>query len=124
VFVWENLAFPKPESNFFLGIFNAIGTVADVAADVNSEVSADSTGGRGKWISSAENGSPSLDGITALPHHSDDRSAQHIGNETREERLFREIGIVLLEMLLGRRDELDGSKLVAALFKAADDGTN
>ena len=71
------------------------------------------------------------------------------GNETREERLFGEIGIVLLKMLLGRRDELDGSKLVTihfvfskisvghigsqliktsvsipALFKAADDGTN
>lgn len=39
MFVRENLAFPKPESNFFLGIFNAIGTVADVAADVLATIS-------------------------------------------------------------------------------------
>jgi hypothetical protein len=33
--------------------------------------------------------------------------------QTREERLLGEVGIVLLELLLGGSDQLDGDKLVA-----------
>lgn len=33
--------------------------------------------------------------------------------QTREERLIGEVGIVLLELLLGGSDQLDGNQLVA-----------
>lgn len=35
------------------------------------------------------------------------------GNETWEERLLLQVGVVLLEVLLGGGDELDGGELVA-----------
>lgn len=39
----------------------------------------------------------------------------HTGDQTLEEGLLRKVGVVLLEVLLGRRDELDGSKLVTVV---------
>ena len=75
--------------------------------------------------------SASLDCVTAFPDHSNDRTAQHIYlnvsarptkplvdlhtcDKALEERLLREIGIVLLEMLLGGSDELQSNQLVSA----------
>jgi hypothetical protein len=42
-------------------------------------------------------------------------------DETGEEGLIAQIGVVLLEVLLGGGDELDGGELEAALLEAADD---
>jgi hypothetical protein len=39
--------------------------------------------------------------------------SRRTGNETLEERLLGEVGVVLLEVLLGGGDELDGDELEA-----------
>jgi hypothetical protein len=49
------------------------------------------------------------------------RGRGRTGDETLEEGLVLQILVVLLEVLLGWSDELDGSELVASLFKSADD---
>ena len=41
----------------------------------------------------------------------------HTGDETLEERLVAEIGIMLLEVLLGGSHELDGDELVATMHQ-------
>ena len=74
-----------------------------------------------------------LDDLTALPDHGSNGTAQHVwtqmlafesqvphnisrvltGDEGRVERLASKVLVVLLEVLLGGSDELDGSKLKA-----------
>lgn len=46
---------------------------------------------------------------------------QLTGNETLEEGLVAQVGVVLLEVLLGGGDELDGLELEATLLEAGDD---
>jgi hypothetical protein len=46
------------------------------------------------------------------------------GNQAGEEGLVAQVGVVLLEVLLGGSDELDGGELEAAVLEAGDDGTN
>ena len=43
---------------------------------------------------------------------------QRTGNETLEEGLVAQVGVVLLEVLLGGRDELDGRQLEAVMLSA------
>lgn len=45
----------------------------------------------------------------------------HTGDQALEERLGAQVLVVLLEVLLGWGDELDGSELEATLLKAGDD---
>jgi hypothetical protein len=46
------------------------------------------------------------------------------GDQSGEEGLAGKVGVVLLEVLLSGADELDGSKLEAAVLEAGDDGAN
>jgi hypothetical protein len=90
----------------------------------NGEVTTDGARGGGKRVGGTEDDTAGLDGVTALPDHGADGARGHVGNETGEERLAGEVGVVGLEVLLGGGDELDGSKLEAALLEALDDGAD
>jgi len=46
---------------------------------------------------------------------------QHTGDQALEEGLVAQVLVVLLEVLLGGCDELDGGELVASPLEAADD---
>lgn len=46
--------------------------------------------------------SASLNSVSAFPNHSTNRTAQHVGDETLEEGLLREIFVVLLKVLFRR----------------------
>lgn len=120
----ENLALLEPQSDFLLGALNGVRAVADVTADINGVVTADGARGRGEGVGGTEKNTTGLDGITALPDHGADGTAVHVVDEASEEGLVLEVGIVLLEVLLAGGDELDGSKLVAAVLEAGDDGAN
>ena len=68
----------EPESNLLLGVLNAVGAVADVAADIEGEVAADGARGGGKGIGGTEDGTASLDSVTAFPNHGADGAGGHI----------------------------------------------
>ncbi|KAI6762794.1 hypothetical protein HG530_008774 [Fusarium avenaceum] len=89
----DNLTLLEPESNLLLSVLDGVGTVADVAADVDGEVATDGAGGRGKGVGGTEDGWISLDGVTALPDHGADGARVHVLNETSEERLASEISV-------------------------------
>lgn len=138
----------EPESNLLLGGVDGVGAVADVAADVllrekllkdctdrssklkgmsrtyNGEVTTDGAGGGGKRVGGTEDDTAGLDGVTALPDHGADGAGGHVGDETREEGLAGEVGVVGLEVFLGGGDELDGRELEAAVLEALDDGAD
>jgi hypothetical protein len=59
----DNLTLLEPESNLLLGVLDGVGTVADVAADVDGEVATDGAGGRGKGVGSTEDGWISLETV-------------------------------------------------------------
>jgi hypothetical protein len=52
------------------------------------------------------------------------RNWQRTGNQAVEEGLASKVLVVLLKVLLGRGDELDGSELEATVLEARDDGAN
>lgn len=52
----QNLALLEPESNLLLGVLDAVGAVADVAAGLQAVVAADGARGRGKGVGGAEDG--------------------------------------------------------------------
>jgi hypothetical protein len=54
--VADHVAILEPESDLLLGVLDAVGAVADVAADIDGEVAADGTRGRGKRIGGTEDG--------------------------------------------------------------------
>lgn len=114
----------EPEGNLLLGVLDAVGTVADVAADVDSEVTTDGAGSGGKRVGGTEDGTAGLDDITALPDHGADGAAEHVGNKTLEEGLVGEVGVVLLKLGLRRRDQLHGNELEATVLEARDDGAD
>lgn len=49
-----DLTLLEPESNLLLGVLDAVGTVADVAANVNGEVTTDGTGGGSQGVGGTE----------------------------------------------------------------------
>lgn len=54
--VADNLRVLEPESNLLLGVLDGVGTVADVAADVDGVVATDGAGGRGQGVGGTEDG--------------------------------------------------------------------
>jgi len=84
-FPLENLTLLEPESDFLLGILDTVGTVADVASDIDGIVTTDGTWERVFWVGGTEDGTAGLDSITTFPNHGEDRSAQHVLDESWEE---------------------------------------
>lgn len=80
---------------------------------IDGEVTTNGTRGRGQGVGGTEEHTANLYGVTTLPDHGSDGTAQHVLNQTGEEGLVLEIGIVGLEVLLGGGDELEGNQLVA-----------
>lgn len=60
----------------------------------------------------------SLDGVTSLPDHTDDGARVHVADETGEEGLGREVGVVLLEVVLAGGSHLQADELYREQGKA------
>lgn len=120
----ENITLLEPKSNFLLGVLDTVGTVADVASDIDGIVTTDGTWEGVLWVGGTKDGTTSLDGITTFPDHGANGTAQHVVDESWEEWLGGEVGIVLLEVLLARADKLDGSELESARLETRDDGAD
>ena len=74
----DQLAGREPEGDLLLGVLDAVGAMADIAADIDSVVTTDGAGSRGQGVGSTQDGAASLDGVLALPDHGADGAAQHV----------------------------------------------
>ena len=92
-------ALREPQSNLLLGRLDGIGSVADVASDVNAKITANGARGRVGRVGSTKHDTTSLDGVQALPHHAAHRAGEHVLNQSGEELLATEVSVVLLEKL-------------------------
>jgi hypothetical protein len=108
---------------------------------IDGEVTTDGARSRGQGVGGAEEDTAGLDGVTALPDHGGNGTAQHVCiilwsaisrvfedrsewlahtlNQTGEEGLLLQVGVVGLEVLLGGGDELQGDQLVARQTRSA-----
>lgn len=99
---------------------NRVRSVGAVGSSLESVVATDGAGDGVLGVGGAEHNAARLDGIESLPSHADNGAGKHVLDERREERLGREVLVVLLEVLLGRRGELEGNELEATLLEARD----
>lgn len=83
-----------------VGGLDGVGTVADVAADLDAEVSADGSGKGVLGVGLAQHDATGLDGIESLPDHGADGTGGHVLDETGEERLAAQVGVVLPQVVL------------------------
>ena len=97
--VFGELLWLEPQGNFLLSGFDGIGSVADVTPDLNAVVTADGTGLGVLGVGLAKHYAASLDDASSLPHHGHDGSRSHVLDESREERLGGQVGVVLLQKL-------------------------
>jgi hypothetical protein len=117
-------ALGEPKSDLLLGGLDGIRSVADVASHVDAEVATDSARGRVSRVGGTKHDTASLDGVEALPHHAAHRARQHVLDESREELLASQVGVVLLQVLLSRGSQLHGLQLEALGLEASDDIAN
>jgi len=87
----------EPECNLLLSVLDAVGAVADVAANRQAVIATDGARGRGKGVGGTEDGwkeflsvkdksceemvmhtAASLDSVKTLPDHGDDGAAVHV----------------------------------------------
>jgi len=122
--VFGELLWLEPQGNFLLSGFDGIGSVADVTPDLNAVVTADGTGLGVLGVGLAKHDAASLDDASSLPHHGHDGSGSHVLDESREERLGGQVGVVLLQKLFISLHEFHGNELESLLLKSLDDFTN
>ena len=97
--VFGELLWLEPQGNFLLSGFDGIGSVADVTPDLNAVVTADGTGLGVLGVGLTKHNAASLNDASSLPHHGHDGSGSHVLDESREERLRGQVGVVLLQKL-------------------------
>merc|ERR1719409_845133 len=114
-------ALGEPKGDLGIGGLDGVGTVADVAADLDAEVAADGAHGGLGGHGGAEHLASLEDDVLALPDHANDRTGGHVVDEAGEEALRGEVLVVLLHVLPAGTRELHGNQLVALLLEALDD---
>lgn len=111
----------EPQRDLFLGRLDRVGSVADVAADLDAEIATNGAGQRIGRIGFAQHDATSLDRVQSLPDHRDHRTTAHVLDQTGEKRTGGQVGVVLLEQLLVRRRLLQSDQLESLLFESFDD---
>mmetsp|Transcript_5866 Transcript_5866/g.13914 ORF Transcript_5866/g.13914 Transcript_5866/m.13914 type:complete len:210 (-) Transcript_5866:29-658(-) len=111
----------EPVGNFLVGGFDRVRSVADVAANLNAEVSTDGSHGGVRGHGGTKHFASFNAGSLSFPDHSTDWSRGHVSNKSREELLCLKVFVVGFHVFLGTLGELHGNKLESLLFKALDD---
>lgn len=89
----------EPERDFLFSVFNRVRTVTDVTTDFDTEITTDSTRGRGQGVGFTEHLTTSLDGILTSPDHTDNRTRDHVFDQRGEETLTLQVTVLNREDL-------------------------
>merc|ERR1719186_875285 len=114
----------EPEGNFVVGRLNSIGTMADVAPDMDGKVSPDGSGKGSGRVRLTKHNTTSLHCVQTLPNHGADRAAGHVGDKATEESLAGKVSVVLLQVLHRGLHHLHRDQLETLLLKARDNLAN
>ena len=83
----DELSLGEPESDLGVGRLDGIGTVNDVAADIDAEVATDGAWGRVERLGGTEHLASSKNSVVTFPDHGADRARCGVVNESLEEAL-------------------------------------
>ena len=114
----------EPKVDLVVGSLDGVGSVDDVATDVDAEVTADGAGLGVHGLGGTKHLAAGEDSVVAFPDHGADGAGGSVVDETAEEALGGQIGVVLLEVGTAWGAELHGAKLESLVLEASDDLTN
>ena len=118
------LGLSEPKRTLAHAALNRVRAVAEVAAHIDAEITADSSRGRLGRLSGTEHLATSGDSAHALPHHGHNRSALHVRKKTGKEGFTSQVPVVLTQNSVRSVHQLHGNQLEALGLKALDDLTN
>lgn len=96
-----------------------VGTVADVSADGEGKVTSDGTGGGLQGVGGTQDGSTGLDSVQTLPDHTDNGTRVHVLDQTGEEGLLLQVGVVVFQVFLTGSAHLQSDELIAGARRLA-----
>jgi len=114
----------EPKLDLLFGVLDGVRAVANVSSDGEGKVTTDGARSGGEGVGGTENVTTSLDSVEAFPDHTNDGAGVHVLDQPREEGLASEISVVLLKVLRGSMNELEGDELEATLLESADDSAD
>ena len=86
--------------------------MADVSAYLDAKVSSDGAGGGGGGVGLAQHDAAGFDDVETLPDHGDDGAGTHVLDESGEERLAGEVGVVLFQQVFGGLQTKNGNMII------------
>ena len=111
----------EPQLDLLLRRLDGVRPVTDVPADLDAKVAPDGARLAVDGVRLAQHDAARLDGVEALPDHGHDGARGHVLDQSREEGLLAEVGVVRLEVLDRGLHELHGHQLEALLLEPLDD---
>jgi len=120
----DELFWLEPKCDLLLGRLLGVGTVNDVATQVDAEITANRSWEGLLRISLTHHHSASFGGILAFPHHGNDGTRGDELDELVVKGLVFQVDIMLLDMLCRSLHEFHGDKLEASLLESFDDITD
>nr|AFK49052.1 unknown [Medicago truncatula] len=114
----------EPQTNFLVGAFNRITSVNNVPPNLNSKVTTNSSRLGLSRVCGTNNLSASSHNILPFPNHGNNRARDNVLHQSAEERLCRQISIVLLSKSTLHIQEFQTFQVETLLLKPADNLTN
>ena len=114
----------EPKVGLVGGSLDGVGSVDDVATDVDAEITTDGAGLGVSGLGGTKHLAASGYSVVAFPDHGADGAGGSVVDETAEEALGGQIGVVLLEVGTAWGADLHGAKLESLVLEAGDDLTN
>ena len=114
----------EPQGNFLLCALNRVGSVTDVSADVDTEITSNRSRCRVSRICGTKHHTSSLDNIVSFPYHSNNGSHRHVLDQSSEETFGGKIAVMRLEVRLGRRNHFQGHQLESLLLESRNNISN
>lgn len=96
-FPGDQFLLAEPQGDFLVGRLDGIGSVADVATNLDAHVTTNASGAGISGVCGAQHNTASLDDIQTFPDHGDNGAGTHVGNQSGEEGTSSQIGIMFLQ---------------------------
>ncbi|KAH3660255.1 hypothetical protein OGAPHI_007460 [Ogataea philodendri] len=119
--VLDKLLLLEPQGDLLLSTLNRVGTVNDVSAHVQGEVTSDGTWSRLQWVGGTKQNSSLLDDILTFPNGGQDWAREHVRQQGWEEWLGLQVRVVFSQQRLVGQSQLDTNKLESLVLESSED---
>ena len=117
----NNFNFWEPHGNFFSGGLIRIGSMDQIASNINAKVASDGSRSSLGRFGGSNHGPDHGDNVQASPNHGNDGTGPHVTDELGKEGLLAQVGVMVLQQVFGGRHELHGGQFKTTFFKLAND---